>query len=265
MSFEYAGSLVGGAPAVRRMQIGETCYTGQLLMGSHAEDNCGGQCYILDIAAQASEDDHPVLGICTGVYTINDAGWNSSYYGDTATYDSTQAAMVANDPVGATEIEMTVILPNVTLIRGPLYNGTYGTAITELDVTSANAAGTDIAATGDTAIDYEDDYGVAYCRSGANRGHYRTLKTGDTTTNVAQIPFPKGIAVGDVFVTGPGVPGITGLQTDGDANFLDASATLASNWYGVWLWEQNLEESGKEYYVFAFLPSSCGPVGFLGT
>jgi hypothetical protein len=264
MGFEFAGSMAGSAPVVRRMQVGETCYTGQLLMCSHAAANCPGFTWLLDVAAEAHEDEHPVIGICTGVYTTNDAGWNSTYYGDTATVDTSQAAMVANDPIGMTEIEMTVILPYDTLIRGPLWNATYGTAITELVVTSANSAGTDIAATGDTAIDYADDYGVAYCRQGANRGHYRVLKTGDTSTNVVQAPFPYGIAVGDVFVTGPGVPGLTLLQTDGDANFIDAGYTLASEvGFDVYLHEQNLEESDKEYYVFAFCASACTMPAYL--
>lgn len=264
MGFEFAGSMAGSAPVVRKMQIGETCYSGQLLMSSHSTTACPGSTWILDVAAKANEDDHAVLGICTGVHTINDAGWNTTYYGDTATSDTTQATMVANDPVGITEIEMTVILPHDTLIRGPLWNGTYGTAITTLTCTGASAGGTNIADTGSTAIDYEDHYCMAYCRTGANRGHYRNLATGDATTNIAQSPFPYSIAIGDTFVTGPGVPGITLLQPDGDANFIDASDTLAIG-YDVWLHEQNLEESDKEYYVFAFLPGACGGVGFLGT
>lgn len=262
MSFTFAGSMTGGAPVTRKFQIGETCYTGQLVMTSHATANCPGYCWLLDVAAEANEDEHGVLGIVTGVHTINDAGYSTTYHGDTATADTTKAQFVANDPVGATEIELTCIVPNDTLIKGPLYNGTYGTAITELVTTAANSAGTTITHTGITGIDYADDYGVAYCRSGANRGHYRTMVTPGTAAQIVHVPFPYGIAIGDTFVSAGGVPGITWLQTDGDANFIDASATLSVG-FDVWLHTQNLEESGKEFYVFAFLASACGMPAYL--
>ena len=264
MSFTFAGSMTGAAPVVRRMQVGETCYTGQLLMSSHSTANCPGYTWLLDEAAQAGEDDHPIIGMVTGVYTINDAGWSTTYRGDTATTETTKAGMVANDPVGQTEVEMTVIVPYDTLIRGPVYNATYGTAITELVTTAASSAGTTITHTGITAIDYADDYGVAYCRNGANRGHYRTMVTPGTAAQIVHVPFPYGIATGDTFVSAPGVPGITLLQTDADANFVDASDTLAIG-YDVWLHTQNLEENGKEFYVFALTASCCMGVGALGT
>jgi hypothetical protein len=264
MSFSFAGSMAGAAPVVRRMQVGETCYTGQLLMGSHATANCPGYTWLLDVAAEAHEDEHPVIGICSAVYTTNDAGWNTTYHGDTATADTTKAQFVANDPVGATEIQLTVIVPYDTLIRGPLYNADYGTAITELVTTAANSAGTTITHTGITGIDYADDYGVAYCRNGANRGHYRTMVTPGTAAQVVHVPFPYAIASGDTFVTGPGVPGLTLLQTDADANFIDAGYTLASAvGYDIRLHTQNLEECGKEFYVFAFCASACTNPAYL--
>lgn len=261
MSFSYAGSLTGGAPLTRRTQIGETCYVGQLLNHSHQASDCTGQVWLALVAATPLDDDMGIVGLVTGVYTINDAGHNTTYHGDTATARTTKAQMTANDPVGQTEIEMTEIVANKTLIRGPLYLATYGTALTELIVTAANSAGTTVTHTGITGIDYADDYGVIYCREGVNKGHYRTNKTPGTAAQVAHIPFPRGIVAGDVFVSAPGVPGITALQIDGDANFIDANDTL-TNHFCVWLHTQNLEVSGKEFYVFAFLPSSCGFKGW---
>lgn len=265
--FECAGSLSGSAPVVRVFQIGETCYTGQLLMGGDALDNCPGDTWVLDVAAQDSEDDFPILGICTGVYTLNDAGWSGTTgYGDTATLDATKATMVANDPIGQTKVEVTLTIPYNTLIKGPTYNGAYGTAITELITTAASSAGTTVTHTGITAIDYADDWGYCYCRSGANRGHYRTMITPGTAAQIMHDPFPYGIVTGDVFVTAGGFPGISGIQTGSTANYIDAAATLAAAgvWFGVYIHELNLEESGKEYYVFSLLASSGGPPGFQG-
>jgi hypothetical protein len=261
MSFSFAGSMTGGSPVVRRMQVGETCYAGQLVMHSHATANCTGYCWLADVAATANEDDMGILGIVSGVHTTNDAGWNATYHGDTATSVTTQAQVVANSPIGQTEIEMTVIVPNDTLINGPLYNATYGTAITELVCTAISAAGTTATHAGITGIDYSDDYGVMYCRSGANRGHYRTMITPGTAAQVSHVPFPYDMAIGDIYVSGPGVPGITGLQLDADANFIDAGDTLAI-FFDVWLHIQNLEETGQENYTFTFLDGPCGFKGW---
>ena len=264
MGFEFNGSMSGAAPVTRVWQIGETCYTGQLLMGSHADVDCYGCSDVLDVAGEANEDNHSVIGMVSGVHTINDAGWSGTTgYGDTATRRDSKATQVANDPIGQTLIEMTVVVPNDTLIKGPLYNAAYGTAITELVVTTANGAGTTVTHAGYTAIDYADDYGVVYCRSGANKGHYRTMVTPGAAAQITHVCFPYGTTVGDVFVSAGGVPGITALQTGGTANYINAGDTL-SNHFDVWLHTQNLEESGKEFYVFAFLAGACGFSAFLG-
>lgn len=265
--FEYSGSLVGSAPIVSTRQVGETCYTGQLLMwGSCAAvANAPGDVCVLDIADQSREDDHPVAGICTGVHTLNDAGYSGTTgYGDTATYDTTQAAQVANDPVGMTLIELTLAIPHVTLIKGSYYNAAYGTAITELVENTGSAGGTTVTHS-QTAIDIEDDFGVCYCRQGANRGHYRAMQTPGTGAQVMGVAFPYAIAVGDVFVTAPGVPGICGLNIGTTANFIDAAKPINGDvdYYTVYVHQQNLEESGKEFVVFAFATQAFGVAGWI--
>lgn len=266
--FEYGGSLVGSAPIVRKFQVGETCYTGQLLMyGSLAVvADCPGEVVVLDIAAQAREDDHSIAGICTGVHTTNDAGYSGTTgYGDTATYDTTMAAQVANDPVGMTLVEVTLAIPWITLIRGPVYNAAYGTALTTLTETSGDATGLTVTHSGDTAIDIEDDYGVCYCRTGANRGHYRIMKTPGTAAQVMAVAFPYAIAIGDTFVSAPGVPGICGLNFGSTANYIDGAKPINGDvdFYSVYLHYQNLEESGREQYLFALLETGCGTVGWV--
>jgi hypothetical protein len=227
-----------------------------------------GDVAVLDIAAQDSEDDHPVAGVCSSVYTYEgDAGFSGTTgYGDTATYDTTQAAQLLNTPIGQTKVKVTLAIPHVTLFSGPVYNAAYGTALTELVVTTANSAGTTITHANDTAIDIEDDFGVVYCRRGTNAGHYRQMATPGTGAQVAGVAFPYGIAVDDVFVSAPGVPGNCGLNIGTTANFIDGAKPINGDvdYYGVYLHVQNLEESGKEHYVFAFLHSACGTVGWQG-
>ena len=266
--FAYAGSLANSAPVERVLEIGETCYTGQMLMwgGNAVVADALGDVVVLDPAAQDSEDDHPVAGCCTSVYTTNDAGFSGvTGYGDTATYDA-KAAQLLNDPIGQTKVKVTIAIPHVTLFGGPVYNGAYGTALTELVVTTANSGGTTAAHANQTAIDIEDDFGVMYCRKGENAGHYRQIATAGTASQVAGVAFPYGIAVGDVFVSAPGVPGNCGLNIGGTANYINGASPTNTNvfYYGVYLHVQDLEVSGKENYVFAFLSSACGTVGFQG-
>jgi hypothetical protein len=244
--FAYGGSLVNSAPVERIFQVAETCYTGQLLKyaSNAVVADAVGEVAVLDVANEAAEQDMPIAGICTSVYTTGDAGWSGTTgYGDTATADTTQAAMRANEPQDMTLVKVTLAIPYACLINGPVYNAAYGTAITELTETSADATGVTVTHSGDTAIDLEDDFCMCYCRSGANKGHYRQVKTAGTAAQIMGVAYPYGIAAGDVFVTGPGVPGNCGLQIGGTANYIDGATPI----------------NGA-----VFLASACGTIGFAG-
>ena len=257
MGFEYAGSLIGsGAPVVTRLQVGATIYTGQLLQ-SNSVSGAGGHVEIADAATEAHEDDQPIIGVATGCHVINDAGWNSTNYGDTCTYDTTTTAQQANDPVGAAEVECTRIIPNVTLIRGPIYNAAFGTALTEMTITTAHAAGTTVTHANDAITDIADDFSTIYCRQGASRGHYR-VNTTSTSANAqaVTIAFPYGLAVGDIMVCASCVLGLGGLDIPATANCIDGNNDMNS-YYDVFYHQLNLEETGKEFAVFAVPAKAC--------
>jgi hypothetical protein len=260
MGFEYAGNLAGsGAPVVRHLQIGETCYTGQLLMGGIV-GAAGGAVQIADPADSTDETSYPIMGICTGVQVIDDAGWNATNRGDTATYDTTAAAQLANDPIGACHIEMTNIQPDLTLVRAPIYNGAYGTALTECTITTTNAAGTTLTHVGYAVTDMTDNLCTAYCRSGASRGHYRVITTTTSTTvQTLTIAMPYGSTAGDVFVFASCVFGQGEMNFPATANCIDGNIAL-TNGYSVDYHNLNLEESGREFAVLAFKYNGCGPV-----
>lgn len=261
MGFEFAGNLGGSAPVVRNFQIDETMYTGYLVM-SGIPTSTGGNVGILDVATSTHENGLPVMGICTGVVNTKDAGWNSTNKGDTATFDTTKALQVANDPIGACEVETTLIQPDVTLIRGPIYAATYGTALTECEITTANAAGTTITHASDTVTittTGNDDLSVAYCRQGASRGHYRVITTAGTNAQSVLIAFPYGTALKDEYVMASCVPGIGAFDFVGTPTFIDGDNTL-NCYFDVYYHAINLEESGKEYAIMAFKSLACGGV-----
>jgi len=258
MGFEYGGSLTGSAPVTRLLQIGETCYTGQLLQ-TGLTGGAGGAVQIADVASEAHEDDLPIMGICSGVHVIDDAGWNTTNYGDTATYDTTKANQVANDPIGACHVETTLIISNSTLVRAPIYNAAYGTALTECSITTANAAGTTLTHVGYAVTDMADDLCMAYCRSGNSRGHYRVITTSTSTTvQTLTIAMPYGTAVGDVFVMCSCVFGMGGLDFPATANCIDGNNDMNA-YYDVYYHDVNLEESGREFATMAFYSTAFGP------
>lgn len=261
MGFEYAGSLVGGAPVVRNLQISETCYTGQLLQ-SGLTAGAGGAVQIADVASEANENDLPIIGIATGNHVINDSGWSASNYGDTCTYDTTAANQLANDPVGACHVETTLIIPFITLVRAPIYNAAFGTALTEMVITTAHSAGTTVTHANDAITDIADDLSIIYCREGASRGHYR-VNTTSTSANAqaVTIAFPYGLAIGDKMVCASCVFGGGGLDFPSTANCIDGNNDMNA-YYDVFYHDINLEVSGKEYAVFAINAKAANyPVG----
>jgi hypothetical protein len=267
--FAYAGSLLNSAPVVRTFQVAETCYTGQLLKYANMViiADALGDVGVLDVATQAAEDDEPIAGICTSVYTTGDAGYSGTTgYGDTATADTTQAAQRANSPVDMTLVKVTLAIPYACLINGPVYNAAYGEVMPELVATSTDATGVTVTHANDTAFDIKDDYCMCYCREGANKGHYRQVATAQTGTQAAGVAYPYAITAGDVYVVSPGVPGNCGLQIGGTANYIDGATPLNASlvYYGVYLHAMDLEVKGKENLTFTFLASGVGTLGFLG-
>jgi hypothetical protein len=256
MSFSYAGNLIGeGSPVVRKFLTGETMYEGQLLKSARV-GGIGGHVNPADTAIEAREDTSQILGICSGIvdgssgYVTPVSG--TAKYGQRTVYSSTMADITSRGP---SEVEVTLIIPGITLVKADIFDVVWGTALTELTVTTTTAGGASIAHSGNTIAGIVDDFSTIYCRSGANRGHYRVVTSAGANTNVVTVPFPYTITAGDVFVQATCVLGLGGMQVttgidaiDGDA-VLDA--TTGTGYYTVFYHEINLEETGQEYAVFS--------------
>jgi hypothetical protein len=254
MGFHIAGSLSGATPIIRNFQISETMYEGQLVM---ADAGIAGisEVQIADVGSEAHENDQPIIGIVSGVINENRA-YDATYRGYKATYSTTQADIAA---YGAATVQVSLIRPWDTLVWGAIYNAAYGTALTVCTCTSENSGGTTIAHTGNSITDIPDDFVTVYCRTGANRGIYRVATTTTATQTDVTVPFPYTIAVGDTFVVASCKLGIGYLDIPATANCIDGNNNLDA-YYDVFYHEINLEEAGKEYAVFSFLPKACGPM-----
>lgn len=256
MSFQYAGSLSGSAPVKRTFQIGETMYEGQLAM-SGLVGGAGGHVQIADAASEAHENDQPILGVVTAV--VNDPVYSATYKGNGVTYDTALANVLANDGSDAAMVEVTLARPWDAIFKAPLYDATDGTALPTLTETTGDATGLTITHAAGAVADAADDMATIYCRSGANKGLYRIVTTGGTDAQVCTVAFPYAIAAGDTFVRASCVLGLGGLNIPATANCIDGDNALSA-YYDVYYHNINLEESGKEWATFSFMPKACGPI-----
>jgi hypothetical protein len=251
MAFQYLGEITGGlAPVIKNAQAAANCYQGQILQYDVA---VSGDVKPAVVANAGPATTATVCGICLGAGRRTNPGtslYNATYKGDLITYDTTQATLAVNDPVGAALVEVQLITPN-SLIRAPIVKDTVGTNPERKACTTGSSDGlTFVIATIDTTVNF---FSTAYCSQGANRGEYRKITTGAVATQTVVIPFTNDIAVGDVFCVTNVATGCAHIDFDTQFQGIDGSAAL-SNFYVVYVHELNLEEAGKEYAIFRFAP-----------
>jgi hypothetical protein len=255
MGFQYAGNLGGaGSPVKRTFQTStDTIYTGCLVQGD-LDGAGGGHVQIADAAGELADSmDLMPFGFVTGVkrgksdITHTAAVSGTAQYGDTRTAITTLADVLANG--GPPEVEVCYIIPMVTMVRVPLFNATWGTALTVLTETTGDATGLTVTHAGEAITNIAAGFATVYCRTGANRGHYRVLTTTNTGANTFLIAMPYAIAIGDTFVIASMKLGPMHWNIPAVADCIDGNHALADSFDGF-CHDLNLEESGKEYCVF---------------
>lgn len=245
MAFSWAGDVCGGKPVIKKLQIAANCSQGQLLRW---DANAGGSVEPMAAAGAGPDTTSFVAAICTGV--ITSPTFDATYKGDLCTYDTTQAALIANDPVGAALAQVTMIYPT-TLIKAPVVKDTVGTNPERKACTTGSSDGLSFVIPAiDTSV---SQFSTAYCSAGANTGQYRKITTGAVATQTVLVPFTYDIAVGDTFVVANVVEGLAHIDLDTQFQGVDSSPAL-SNYYVVYVHELNLAEAGREYVVFQFAP-----------
>ena len=245
MAFSFAGDLSGAAPVVKKLQIAADVYQGQLLCW---DANAGGLVEPVAAAAAGPDTAMRIAGICTGIVTS--PVFNATYKGDKGTYDTAQADLEANNPVGPTLAEVLLITPT-TLIKAPIVKDTIGTAPERKACTTGSADGlTFVVPAIDTTV---SNYSSAYCSAGANRGQYRKITTGAVAAQTVLVPFTYDIAVGDIFCIANIKEGLAHIDLDTQFQGIDSSPALTS-YFVVYVHELNLEEAGKEYAIFTISP-----------
>ncbi len=145
-------------------------------------------------------------------------------------YGLTQGPGTYSATQGDAEGLVTVSCRPDLIIKALMSGGaTEGTILTALTNTAASAGGTLISSTSVSANDM--DGGLAYCISGNNAGLSRSVTAFSASTSATvTVPFPRAIAVGDVFVVLPyNMAGSGAAGADGPASIQATTLITQAN------------------------------------
>ena len=252
MPVDYAGT------------VGDTLYVGQIVCTTgDGVAPWGAAAGFADVTSRIGKSHGASVPFGVVIATNNkDPVYNSTYSVDSITSESGDdhaqytRARAGHDGVGVPKndkIAMVKIalIDATTLIRGPIYNATYGTALTEVSCSTGNTSGVGFIAPagGGWGCKALADERTFYCRSGLNAGMYRISDDTTSSAHTFDAPWPYDIAAGDKFVAVNLRRGTCIAQMDTESMCILQSATTA-NCYLLDVIYLDLSTSGKEYAVF---------------
>ena len=175
---------------------------------------------------------------------------------------ATQAAILARDWTGAEGmyvkgdpqvlVQIVEITPD-TVIRGSIYNTTYGVAPNLLTSSVADTTGFTSAGTTNTCeFTPTANTGTIYCRTGVNAGLYRVTSDASATAPAVTTAFPRNVAIGDTFVRVPLKQGLSHVYIAGPGLFIDSHLGLVTHTFQIFVYNLNLSVAGSEYADFRF-------------
>lgn len=235
----------------------ETLRVGQLVYcGSDGVLNLGQASGIADLTGEKRP-----YGVVVGdnnYRPLHDTTYMTNYITAYDPHSNTTETVGVEGPTikgdSAAYVQIAVIDP-CTVLRGQIFNSTYGTAITAGTVTTGSTTGAGFTCSGglSDASTPVADLGTVYCRTGANAGIYRVTTDTSATVKTVGMYFPRDVAIGDTFVNVQMRPwGESYVQTDAEAMFFDASANPATNYWIINVIRLDLSEAGREYVEFTF-------------
>lgn len=205
------------------------------------------------------------LGIVIGTNNKNplyDSAKQQEYITDATPFASTTDFVLVEGPWSKGDKEAMVkvaIIDHTTILRAPIYNSTLGTALALQTSTVASSAGTG-QTTNATQVATLADNSVVWFRTGLNAGSARVLATTSTTVQTWTKPLTNKCVIGDTSVSVNLKWGQCFMQIDSSAQFIDASAALTSDYYGIEVLRLDLREAGKEHCYFRFNSVHFDPV-----
>jgi hypothetical protein len=136
------------------------------------------------------------------------------------------------------------------IIKAPVCYTTVGTAPTVITETTGSTTGGVVTHAALTTSS-QDDLWTVYCRTGANRGQYRVVTTGATTSQTVTIQFHYDIAIGDTFVTAAVTIGKCRVSLDSQIQAWLGNFDNTATYFSGYCHQLNLEEAGREWAAIA--------------
>lgn len=140
-----------------------------------------------------------------------------------------------------------------TILKGPIFNAAFGTAMTVGTVTTGDANGVSCTV---NALEVAGVANVAtvYFRTGNTPGVYRVTDDTSTTAITWDKATPRAVAVGDTLVRANGLRifGPSRCQFDSESMYVNSAAALTSDYFGIDVIALDLREAGKEHVIFKF-------------
>lgn len=141
-----------------------------------------------------------------------------------------------------------------TVLKAPIFNNAWGTAITVGTVTTGSGSGAGFTCSAgllDFAGTVVTLRNTVYCRTGANRGIYRVCDDTSLTVKTVDLYFPYDIATGDTFVGVQLRPvGLCVTTFDSESVYVNAYTDTGSNYYTIDVLALDLSVAGKEHVIF---------------
>jgi hypothetical protein len=191
-----------------------------------------------------------VFSSAKGVQQMTGTAVGSSYH-STSHFRGVEGPWSRGDKIAMAHIHH--IDPS-TVIRGDLFDTTYGVAPPEVLVTTGCGGDGIGCTTGASTVDTIINWSTIYMRSGENLGIYRTLTTASSTVHAWLQGMPQTINIGDkaYVLNGLRPYGAARCQFDATATFIDTNAALTADYHLIHVRRLDLSVPGKEYVEFRF-------------
>lgn len=260
-------SVVHGSPQTIWCQIedSETIYVGQLLAGQRAVEG-------MDVLGTASgvadtTNKRMVFGVCVGNNAATPT-YNSTYKTESIT-DASPATNTAiftgregPGSLGGNEqwVQVAIIDP-CTVLRGPIFNRVYGTALPECTVAASNGHANQCTIDtsppshlGATTVMSIKGYQCCYFRKGVNAGTYRMTDHNSSINFRWDKALKTAASHNDIIINVNGLRpwGHARMQLDSESMFIDGTAAASANNYDIIVHRLDLSTKGKEFAEFRF-------------
>ena len=250
--------------------VGLTCYVGQLVVS--VDEGVAPMVQASGLASQAHKMAAVALISDGGAGTANNLvfgvviGTNKKIPTFDSTYKTEKITHVAPSSATADDYVMVegvwakgdlmsmvkvALITSESVLRAPLYDNTYGTALPTYTIASGASTGGMTTPT-ITPTPILASLSTFYFQSGPAAGAYRISKTAHATTHTWDMPLVKACAAGDTIVHMNGLRtiGQSFAQFDSTCQFIDANDALNTNYYLIDVLQLDLEDEKNAYVDF---------------